>query len=318
MCLLVMEIIRNPAERELEIKRCIERFGHSAEHNFGYFLSKAELGAKSIFLFSGAGHGVMASYSDKRREVFALSEPLAPKEMQADVLMEAMSACFEQLGCRKFVVEQPAELRDITLKRLTGSVYSAHKPRYYFYWPVFEMGKWDGDAMQGDKWKQLRNVQNRFFREHRVEVVDSWTVEKEKLLQIVDSWVKRRKFLGIGANRKDSNFAYVEPYVNMIKMGFKDVKLAKTLVVDGVPSTITAGWDIPNSDNGYYSAVGIFNYGCEGLSEVANLDDLRRLKELGYREVDFGGSPKPLLNFKLKFRPTGIYKTFTFAITKTA
>ncbi|MBI2142060.1 hypothetical protein HYU15_01045 [Candidatus Woesearchaeota archaeon] len=313
-----MEIIENPANREPEIRRCIERFGHSAEHNFGYFLSKAELGSRSIFLFSGAGHGVMASYSDKRGEVFVISEPLAPKEMRADVLMGSMRACFEKLGCRKFVVEQPGELRDAVLKRLHGSGYCAHKPRYYFYWPVFEMEKWDGDSMQGDKWKNLRNVQNRFFREHSVEVVDSRTVEKGKLLQIVDSWVKRRKALGVGANRKDSNFAYVEPYLHMINAGFRDVKLAKTLVVDGVPSTITAGWDIPNSDEEYYSAVGIFNYGCEGLSEAANLDDLRRLKEMGYRKVDFGGSPKPLLNFKLKFRPTGIYKTFTYAITKTA
>ena len=52
------------------------------------------------------------------------------------------------------------------------------------------------------------------------------------------------------------------------------------------------------------------------LCEIANLDNLHRLKESGYKLVDFGGSPMPLLKFKLKFRPHAVYVTHTYAIAK--
>src|SRR3989338_7225793 len=122
--------------------------------------------------------------------------------------------------------------------------------------------------------------------------------------------------MSLGANRKDSNFAYSERYLKMIDLGFEGTKFATTMVVDGEPCSITCGWEIPNSDGSYYSAIGISNYSYEGLGEVANLDDLHRLKESGYGLVDLGGSPMPLLKFKLKFRPHFVYVTHTYAIVK--
>ena len=65
-------------------------------------------------------------------------------------------------------------------------------------------------------------------------------------------------------------------YLNLINNDFKGIDIAKTLYVDGRPSTITAGWRIPNSNN-YYSAIGIVDYSYPGLGEVVNIDDLNRL-----------------------------------------
>ena len=178
------------------------------------------------------------------------------------------------------------------------------------------MDKWDGNSMSGEEWKKLRNIKNRFYAENSVEVVDSPSVGKEQLKKIVLDWVERRRLMGLGANRKDSNLSYYERYLKMIDLGFDGTKFAKTMVVDGEPCTVTAGWEIPNSDGAYYSAIGISNYGFEGLSEIANLDDLYRLKENGYSTVDFGGSPMPLIKFKLKFRPHAVYVTHTYAIVK--
>ncbi|MBI2549870.1 hypothetical protein HYV83_01675 [Candidatus Woesearchaeota archaeon] len=311
-----MELILEPEKSGDEIKRCISQFGYTPEHNYSYFLTNAESGAKNIFLRSNKGYGVLAAYTEKAAEVTMISEALAPRGEQVEVLHDALDTCFSNLNVQKFVVEQDDALRQKTLKEFANNGYRALPPRYSLYWPMFDMEKWDGNDMPGEDWKKLRNIRNRFYNEHSVEVADSKSVDKEQLKMIVLDWVERRRLMGLGTNRKDSNLAYSERYLKMIELGFEGTKFAKTLVVDGQPCTITAGWEIPNADNSYYSAIGISNYGFEGLSEIANLDDLCRLKENGYSTVDFGGSPMPLLKFKLKFRPHAVYVTHTYAIVK--
>ncbi|MBI2141078.1 hypothetical protein HYU16_01500 [Candidatus Woesearchaeota archaeon] len=311
-----MELVEMPEKSGDEIKRCIGKFGYTPEHNYAYFSTAADNGARNIFLKSDEGFGIFANYREKAGEVVMISEALAPREKQVSVLKDALDTCFSQLKIRKFVVEQDDALRAATLKSFEGNGYAALQPRFSLYWPVFNMERWHGDDMAGDDWKKLRNIRNRFYGEHSVEMVDSRTVGREKLKKIVNEWVERRKLMSLGANRRDSNFAYDERYLKMIDIGFEGTKLATTMVVDGEPCSITCGWEIPNSDNAYYSAMGICNYAFEGLGEIANLDDLHRLKEKGYGLVDFGGSPMPLLKFKLKFRPHFVYVTHTYAIVK--
>ncbi len=310
-----MEISFSPEKFRKEAEICIARYGRTPEHNYTYFLTTAE-GAQSIFLKSDDGYGGLANYREKVGEVVMISEALAPREKQVKFLHQALNKCFSQLHIKKFVVEQDEALREETIKSLKGTGYKATAPRYALYWPVFKMNEWTGASMAGEEWKKLRNIKNRFYSEHKVEVVDSRAVDSEKLKKIVLDWVERRKLLGLGADRKDSNLAYYQRYIDLIGMKFEGIKMAKTLVVDGEPCTITAGWEVPNSTKSYYSAVGISNYAFEGLGEMANLDDLHRLKEAGYETVDFGGSPMPLLKFKLKFRPHFVYVTHTYAIVK--
>lgn len=310
-----MEIAFSKESFSEEAKKCIARHGRTPEHNYTYFLSTAE-GAQSIFLQSKEGYGALANYREKAGEAVMISEALAPREKQVEFLHEALDKCFSQLLIKKFVVEQDEALKEETLKSLGKSGYRATSPRYALYWPVFRMNEWAGDAMQGEDWKKLRNIKNRFYSEHKVEVVDSATIDPEKLKKIVNDWVERRKLLGLGTDRKDSNLAYHQRYLDMIDLKFEGTKMAKTFVVDGEPCTITAGWEVPNNPGSYYSAIGISNYRFEGLGEMANLDDLTRLKKEGYKLVDFGGSPMPLLKFKLKFRPHFVYVTQTYAIVK--
>ncbi len=311
-----MELVLEPEKSGDEIKRCISKFGYAPEHNYVYFLTAADNGARNIFLKSDEGFGIFANYREKAREVVMISEALAPREKQAEVLREALDLCFSQLKIKKFVVEQDDALRAKTLASFKGNGYAALQPRFSLYWPVFNMEEWGGNEMSGDDWKKLRNIKNRFYGGHSVEVVDSKTINKEELKKIVNEWVERRRLMSVGANRRDSNLAYRERYFKMIDLGFEGTKFATTMVVDGEPCSITSGWEMPNSDGSYYSAIGISNYSYEGLGEVANLDDLHRLKESGYSFVDFGGSPMPLLKFKLKFRPHFVYVTHTYAIVK--
>ena len=89
--------------------------------------------------------------------------------------------------------------------------------------------------------------------------------------------------------------------------------MTKTMYANGKPCTITAGWKMPNTKN-YYSSIGILDYSYWDLGEIANIDDLNRLKKEGYEYADFGGSEKALLSFKRKFKPEKIYKTYVFSI----
>lgn len=310
-----MEIIDGPG-LEAEAEECIKRFGYAPEHNLPYFLTSAEKGFRNILLKSGEGYGFFGTLSESLGEIAMVSEALAPREKQVEVLHEALDTCFGKLGVSKLVVEQDEALRAATRETLAGKGYAALKPRYVLYWPVFDMERWNGDKMAGEEWKKLRNIKNRFYSGHKVEMVNSTAVDREKLRRIVLEWVERRKLMSLGASRKDSNMAYYDRYMQMIEMGFPGTSFAKTLLVDGEPCTITAGWEVPNSDRSYYSAIGLSNYRFEGLGEAANLEDLRMLKEAGYRLVDFGGSPMPLLKFKLKFRPHAVYATHTYAIVR--
>ena len=72
---------------------------------------------------------------------------------------------------------------------------------------------------------------------------DSKKVPKEKLKEILYNWLKKRE-----ANDKvDKDY-----FFNLIENNFNGVDIAETIYVNGIPSTITAGWKIPNSNN-YYS-----------------------------------------------------------------
>lgn len=311
-----MDIIEAESGNGREAKECISRFGRAPEHNYTYFLTVAEGDAKNFLLKTSEGYGVLLNYSESQKTATMISEALAPREKQVETVKSAIEACFGKLGAKKFVIEQDDCLKSETSAMLPGNGYRALQTRYSLYWPVFNMETWSGDTMVGEDWKKLRNLRNRFYNEHSVEVVDSKSVDPAALKEIIKSWVERRKLLSLGANREDSNLAYDERYLKMVDEKFEGMDFAKTLVVDGSPSTITAGWEIPNSDKAYYSSMGICDYKFEGIGEMANLDDLCRLKKSGYKLVDFGGSPMPLLKFKLKFRPSAVYVTHTYAIVK--
>ena len=175
-----------------------------------------------------------------------------------------------------------------------------------YYNPVFDMRKWD-EKLEGKEFKKLRNIKNKFLKSHDVEVIPSKEVDKEKLIQIAQKWRKNRP-------KKEMNY-YTQMYLNFIKNNFEGTDIARSVVVNNEPCTITAGWCIPNSKN-YYSALGLYNYSYDGLGEVANIDDLIYIKKKKYNFADFGDSTESLLQFKKKFGPESFYKTYWFHIIR--
>lgn len=300
-----MKIIHDTEKHHNKIKKSIKKYGFNAEHNYMHYRSMENPKEKNVVFDFGNGRLVLTNVDDKNRWELFPSGTLAPKNQRYFILKKVLDYVLIKKKAEKFVVEVNEELRGEILKKFkSGKKYKARSP-LILYWPVYNTSNWD-PKLRGKKWKKLRNIKNRFYKRNKVRAVKSKDVNKEKLKRIVNEWLKRRS----ATDRVDKDY-----YINLIDNNFKGFKFTRTLIINGHPSTITAGWKIPNS-NDYYSSIGIFDYSHKDLGNIANIDDLNNLKKHNIKYVDFGGSDKQLLVFKKKFKPHNIYKTYIFSIVR--
>ena len=300
-----MKVITEVGSNVGMVKKALSRFGHNVEHNLHHYLAIASAKTKPVFFSFPRDRGVLASREKGKLDIFP-GGVLAPKEERMGLLEKVLSRAF-QGGAKKVVVEVDGSSRKQILSSLKGSGrFKALRTSYILYWPTFDMERFDV-KLPGRRWKKMRNIRNRFVKQHLIRIVDSRKVPQEKLKEIMRQWLRKR-------NHGDT--VKKDYYLNLINSNFKGLGIAKTIYVDGEPCTITAGWDVPNGKKHYYSAIGILNYRHKGLGEFANLMDLIHLKRKGYKLVDFGGSDESLLTFKNKFRPHQVYKTYSFSIVR--
>ena len=302
-----MKELRDTKKNKGVIERAIRKYGHCAEHNYYHYQYYECPKEKNIFFKLENGKGILSSH-DEKNGIWNLfpSGILAPEEERFDILTELLNNALKKKKVQKLCVEVNEDFRREILKKLkNSSMYRACSSPFILYWPLYNISRFNS-KLKGKEWKKLRNVRNRFYKQHKVKVVDTNKIPKEELKRIVDSWLKRRN----AHDRVERHY-----YANLIDNNLKGLDTAKTLIVDGKPCSITAGWKMPNSNN-YYSSIGILNYSHDGLGEVTNIEDLKELKKRGYEYADFGGSDKALLYFKNKFRPEKIYKTYLFSIVK--
>ncbi|MBI2651090.1 hypothetical protein HYX01_01340 [Candidatus Woesearchaeota archaeon] len=302
-----MKIINDVVKHGKIIKSSIKKYGFFAEHNYMHYLYNESSANKNVFFGFNRGKGILAQVNAESNAWSLFPNGiLAPESERIDLLLESINYILKTQNAKKFAVELSEDIRKSLLSALNKeNNFRACSTSCILYWPVYSMKMWDS-RLEGRKWKKLRNIKNRFYRKNNVEVADSRKVSKDELLSILKSWINKR----IGNDSVKKSY-----YTSLINNNFEGADIAKTLHVNGKPCTITAGWKIPNSNN-YYSAVGILDYSYHGLGEIANIDDLDRLKKNDYEHVDFGGSGKTLLYFKKKFKPDKIYKTYIFSIVR--
>ncbi len=300
-------------ERKL-IERIIRTKGSDAEHNYGYFASHENESEKCIFIRNGEC-GMQATFNPSLRKWMMIGEPIAPHGEKAGFLYSVLDFLSEKGKMRKFIAEFETEKRK-EVASMAGEDYTVHNPNCVLYWPVYHMPTWTGHDLKGGQWKKLRNLINRVTKNHRVGMVDAAEVGKEELKGVVCKWAKLRNQAGFAINRKYSNRTDYSHYLRLIDLEFAGCTFAKALTVDGKAASLTAGWEIPNRKQAYYSGIGVYDLSVPHLGEYANWRDLAMLKGAGYAEVNFGGSPKSLLQFKMKFKPARTYTTYIFAITK--
>jgi|TARA_Y100000310_G_scaffold135612_2_gene134472 hypothetical protein len=302
-----LRVISDIVKNKQRIEKSIKKYGYFAEHNYSHYLYNQTWKNKNIFLDFGNDKILLVQF-DKKNNIWSLfpNAILTPENEKLDLFFEATNYILKKQKAKKFVVEISEDIKKKILNKfkVTNS-FRACNGTDILYWPMYNMDLWD-PKLKGNKWKKLRNMRNRFYKRNKVRVKDSKDVPKKELKEILLNWLRKRG----ATDRVDKDY-----FFNLIANDFKGIETAKTLYVNGKPGVITAGWKIPHSNN-YYSSIGIFDYSYPGLGEISNIEDLNRLKKEGFEYVDFGGSDKVLLHFKMKFRPEKIYKTYIFSIVK--
>jgi len=287
-------------------KRSIQEYGNCEEHNYEHFLSLGTSAKIPVFISFDDDMGILALRSSTGKVWYMIREVLAPEEKKLDIFLKFADYLLNGLKMDRLQVEVVESFRGKLLDSLGKYGLRDCPVNYYLDWPLFDMERWDGDTMAGKDWKKLRNIKNKFYKEHRVEVLTHEEVNQEEMDRIIRDWRDKR-------NAED--FAQSQMYFNVVSERFSGFDEVRILVVDGKPRVLTGGWKVPNSDH-YYSALGILDYSIDRLGEIANLDDLTYLKSRGYKIVNFGGSNDDLLNFKNKFKPHSQYRTYVFSIKK--
>ena len=296
-----IQIITDVKKEEAVIQACIDKYGYMPEHHYHYLCCSED----------NIAYGVMVQYNDygwlglEYSDMWEMiAEPMAPEEDRIPMLLKFLEFALLQEKAKKVFVEFTGPFRRKVLRALReDGRFHARKPCDVLHWPLFYMNKWD-HTLSGGQWKKLRNIKNKFMKEHKVEFVSPDQCAKDELKAIVTAW---------GERRKGSDKANTELYLNMVEAGFPGFDMVRVAVIDGKPCAITGGWKVPNK-NMYYSSLGVLNYNVDRLGDITNLDDLMTLKKRKYKMVDFGGGGKNMLEFKKKFKYHTSYKTFIFAI----
>ena len=300
-----MDIINDISNGKKEILNCIKKYGSAREHNYWFFYNQQTNYAKILFFkFKDAGI-ISIRYKSGIWEL--IGEVLAPEKKKLELFNDFLDYVLLTKKDKKVFAFIPEKffnsIKNIMQK---SNRYKITQTPDIYYTPVFNMKKWD-ENLEGKSFKKLRNIRNKFLKSHNVEFIPSKEIEKKKLMDVVHKWRKSRT--------KVERTYYTEMYLNFIKNDFLGTDIARSVVVNGKPCCITAGWKIPNSNN-YYSAIGLYNYKYDGLGEAANIDDLTQIKKAGYEYADFGDSTESLLQFKKKFGPESFYRTYWFHIVK--
>lgn len=301
-----MEIIEDISSSKEEIIDSIKKYGSVREHNFWFYYNQQSEYAR-VYFFKFGDFGIKAiRYDSGKWEI--IGDLIAPKEKRKDIFDEFLNYVFDVKKDKRVFAFVPEDFWNEVSTTLNDSPkYRLTYDPIVYQTPVFDMSQWS-DGFVGKKWKKLRNIRNRFSKAHNMQIVPSKEVDKKKLIDIVIKWRKTRP------NIFERTY-YTGMYINFIRNDFQGTDVARSILINGEPCSITAGWKIPNSNN-YYSAIGLSNYKFPGLGEIANIDDLTQIKDMGYKYADFGDSQESLLNFKKKFGPSFFYKTYWFHIVR--
>jgi len=298
-----MKIIREIEGKAPEIWRIINKFGWSPQHNYCLFKNYGRKGELPVF-FVGE-HGGLFAY--QKKDVWRiLTDSIAPAAQDLKFFLSVIDWIFQNKPTQKIILEDISEdfRREILAAAKTKN-WRATKPSYSLFWPRIDLKNWDQN-LAGGQWKRLRNIYNKFFKENKVEFSSPAEVGKKELLKIAVKWKKQRH---------DNDRVHFEQYLRFIENNFEGCDLIRIMIISGRPSAINGGWRIPNSQN-YYSYLGLYDYDFKGIGEVSYIDEFNQAKKMGFEKIDLGGSYGGLLDFKMKFHPTEIYRTDTFSILK--
>ena len=310
-----MELIEDPKIFRPLVEEAIKIYGFAPEHNVDWWFFNVEQNERPVFVSwpdppspNGYGRASGTGLMTQRAENvwYTFSEPLCPDELSGQKVVEFATHVLKNFPeIEEVVIEVLSKTRDDILRLLPNNLL-AEDIYYQPVWPIMNMEKFD-PLLSGSHFKGIRNAKSKFFREHKLEIVDAHIVEKKKLYQVIDNWAKHRK-------APDDPLATV--YHNLVAHEFKGCDTARVLMVDEEPVGLNAGWRIVNS-NRFYHSVGIHNYSITELGFILYLENLEWIKNADYKTADMGGSEVgDSLFFKDRFLPESHYTTDMFSIVR--
>jgi hypothetical protein len=281
----------------------INKYGWTPDHNLDWFIdASTSVKSKPAFVeFDDGGLLVQNGGSEWR----IWSDPLSKKESSSNKIAEFAEFVFKN-GIEKVWCDDVSE----TIRpELLDKGLSVQPIYYSLFWPVLDMLKYDFN-LPGNGFKEIRNARSKFYREHQVEAKNTSEVDKKDLHKIVDSW-----YSVVLKKRKEDIFQ--EKYHRAIDNDFAGFVTARVLAVDGRLVGINAGYEVPNLPGRFTGVIGIHDYSLNDLGVILWLEDLKWIKNAGYKELDMQGSENDGgLKLKLRFGAIIERKTNTFCIQK--
>ena len=292
------------AERD-RIEASIKKFGHTSDHNFDWWACSAiSPDSLPVFVQWPDGSGLLAHHSKNEWRIW--SDPVSKEEDMAERIEEFVLEIFKD---KNIEVLWCGDVSDSIFPKLKNSRGLKLNDIYYsLQWPVLDMLKYD-TSLSGGHFKGMRNAKNKFYREHKVEVVQADKVEKNLLHGVVDEWKNV-------ALKKQKDDVYDLKYHKVIDNGFRGFLTARVMVVDDKPVGFNVGYEVVNSPGRFVGIIGINDYSINDLGLILWLEDLEWIKKAGYKELDMQGDESGGLKFKMQFNPIIERKTDTFSIMK--
>jgi len=315
-----MEIIEDVGDKKNNerIEKALKKFGYAPEHLLNWFRIYSNEKEKRYFAFWPDGTALFLNKDGKEWVIF--SEPIAPADLGGKRVAEFAKFALKDPKIKKVWVEAETKTQERILKNLPENL-RANNPSYSLVWPIMNLEKFD-PSLPGKHFKSLRNAKNKFYKEHKVAIVDAKKMDKELLHDVVRRWAE---------NRKHRDRAYTQEYHSIIDSGFNSAQTARAMIVDGKVVGFNAGWPMPNlkrwsenmgvkynpKDKRFYAALGILDYSAQDLGLALYLEDFDWMKNAGYKTADMAGVEEGgPLNFKKQFLPESYYKTSVFSIVR--
>ena len=203
--------------------------------------------------------------------------------------------------------------KDFILSPLEPAVHPATEENflsyYHLFWPVLNIEKYD-PSLPGGHFKEMRNARSKFYREHKVNILNASELNPGELLRIVDDWLRE-------VTKKEKEDVYDLKYRVLIKNNFRGFNTARAMIVDGKPVGFNAGYEVPNNPERFAGIIGLHDYSIKDLGDILWLEDLEWIKNAGYKEMDMQGMEYEWeIKTKTKFGAVIERVTDTFSVKK--
>lgn len=299
-----MEIFENPEKERALIEKIIKQSGYTPDHNFDWLMYCADEGDPKIAIWDEK-YAIWFYLSKDKTEATIVSDPISLEKLHKKMIEELVDVLFGMKIGKIIFLDVRNHVNEFCKNN--------KKWKYYFdyelIWPVLNMEKFDPLLPRGH-FKSIRNAKNKFYKEHKIEIMPAESLNQGLLHNVVNRWHKQRLNSGILE-------LYPQRYHNIINASFKGAKSARVMIVDDNSVGFNAGWETPNSPEDYSAAIGIHDFSSKDLGLILLLEDLEWIKNAGYKTCDLEGSEPIALKFKMQFLPEKIYKTYTFYVSDT-